>query len=107
MNEYAFWVLAIAAGVTLLTRALPFALFGGKRTMPAAVRYLGGVLPAAIIAILVVYCLKSLPGGGAQNALFQLGALAVTAVLHLWRRSTLLSIFGGTAAYMLLLRLPL
>ena len=106
MELYPLWVLLIAAGVTLFTRALPFAVFGRKRAMPGAVRYLGGVLPGAIIAILVVYCLKGLPAGGMEAA-FQLGALAVTAALHLWRRNTLLSIFGGTAVYMLLLRLPL
>ena len=107
MELYPLWVLLIAAGVTLFTRAAPFAVFGGKRAMPAAVRYLGEVLPGAIIAILVIYCLKGLPAAGGLEAAFQLGALAVTAALHLWRRNTLLSIFGGTAAYMLLLRLPL
>ena len=55
MELYPLWVLLIAAGVTLFTRALPFAVFGGKRAMPGAVRYLGGVLPGAIIAILVIY----------------------------------------------------
>ena len=32
-------------------------------------------------------------------------AVAVTAGLHLWRRSTLLSILAGTAVYMLLVQL--
>ena len=92
MNPSHPWlVVAIAAGVTLFTRALPFAVFGGKRGMPAPVKYLGGVLPA---------------GGGAE-CLFQFAALAVVAALHLWRHNTLLSIFGGTAVYMLLIRLPL
>ena len=48
MELYPLWVLLIAAGVTLFTRALPFAVFGGKRAMPGAVRYLGGVLPGAL-----------------------------------------------------------
>ena len=39
MEFYPLWVLLIAAGVTFLTRALPFAVFGGRRAMPAAVRY--------------------------------------------------------------------
>ena len=59
--SYPWLVVAIAAGVTLFTRALPFAVFGGRRGMPAPVKYLGGVLPAGIIAILVVYCLKGPP----------------------------------------------
>ena len=31
-------------------------------------------------------------------------AVAVTALLHLWRRSTLLSILAGTAVYMVLVQ---
>lgn len=107
MNTYALWIVLLAAAVTVLTRALPFALFGGKRGMPAPVRYLGGVLPAGIIAILVIYCLKGLPAAGGQEVVFQLAALGLVAVLHLWKRNTLLSIFGGTLLYMVLIRLPL
>ena len=105
--SYPWLVVAIAAGVTLFTRALPFAVFGGRRGMPAPVKLLGGVLPAGIIAILVVYCLTALPAAGGAECLFQFAALAVVAALHLWRHNTLLSIFGGTAVYMLLIRLPL
>lgn len=106
-TAYPWLVLAIAAAVTLFTRALPFAVFGGRRRMPAAVQYLGTALPAGIIAILVVYCLKGLPAAGGLEAGFQLAALAVVAALHLWKHNTLLSIFGGTAVYMILIRLPL
>ena len=43
MELYPLWVLLIAAGVTLFTRALPFAVFGGKRAMPCAVSWAGAV----------------------------------------------------------------
>ena len=42
------------AFATLLTRALPFWVFHGQPS--AFVRYLGVVLPGAVIAMLVVYC---------------------------------------------------
>ena len=50
-------LIAVMAGVTALTRFLPFLIF--RRNIPDYVLYLGRVLPPAIIGMLVVYCLKS------------------------------------------------
>ena len=59
MNWYnSLAIIFVVAACTLLTRALPFMIFGGKRQVPQAVQYLGKVLPPAIMAILVVYCMK-------------------------------------------------
>ena len=89
-------VILVTAACTLFTRLLPFLLLGKSRPVPEGVRYLGRVLPAAIMAALVVYCLKDV-------APALLGVL-VTALLHAVKRNSLLSIAGGTAAYMLLIR---
>ena len=107
MNNTVYTLLAVlvCAVCTFALRAAPFALFSGKRGMPPAVRRLAGKMPAAIIAVLVVYCLKGLPAGAlSENAVTLLGVAAVVA-LHLWKRNTLLSIAGGTVLYMALLRL--
>ena len=53
----AILIVAVTALVTIAVRLLPFAVFG-KRPLPRAVVYLGRVLPPAIMAALVVYCLK-------------------------------------------------
>lgn len=47
-------VILVTAACTLFTRVLPFLLFGRERPVPETVRYLGRVLPAAIMAALVV-----------------------------------------------------
>ncbi len=107
MNLYALLIVLTASALTILLRALPFLLFGGGRPMPPLVRYLGGALPAAIIAILVIYCIRSVVPFSLSGSVPQLLALGAVAALHLWKRSTLLSIFGGTALYMVLIRLPL
>ena len=52
--------IAVMAVVTFLTRALPFLLFDRGSHPPKLVLYLGRVLPPAIIAMLIVYCLRSL-----------------------------------------------
>lgn len=98
-------IVAVTAIGTLFTRALPFAMFGGRRETPSAVIYLGRVLPPAIMAVLVVYCFKGIDLTHSPYGLCELVAGMVTAMLHLWRRSTVLSIAGGTACYMILLRL--
>lgn len=100
-------VLAIAALITGLTRALPFLLFGKRKELPGLVRYLGSILPAALMAVLMVYCLRDLPSAPGPSALFQLASLAVVVLVHFWKHNTLLSISAGTGLYMLLLRLPI
>lgn len=100
---YPVLVVVVSALVTMLTRFLPFWVFGTKRPVPEAVRYLGGILPPAIMATLVVYCLKSITPLTGNHGLPELIGVAVTALVHLWKRNTLLSIAGGTAVYMLLI----
>lgn len=101
----ALWIVLICAGVTLLLRALPFMFFGGKGGVPKWIASLGSVLPPAIMAALVVYCLKGVPFGSLADGAYQLIAGAVVVLVHLWKRNTLLSIAVGTAAYMLLIRM--
>lgn len=95
-------LVAVIAVVTIALRALPFALF--RERTPAVVVYLGRVLPYAMMAMLVVYCLRgvslSAPGHGLPEAL----AVGTTAALHKWRHNTLLSILAGTLLYMFLVQ---
>ena len=99
-------IITIAAIVlgTLLTRFLPFLLFPAGRPIPAYVRYLGKVLPAAVFGLLVVYSLKDVSLLTGSHGLPEFLSVAVVAGLHLWRRQMLLSIAGGTVCYMLLVQ---
>ena len=96
--------IALCALATILTRAVPFLVFSGKKPTPPYVRYLGDALPAAIFAMLVVYCLKDVTWLAAPHGVPELLGIAVTAVLHLWKRQVLFSIAGGTIVYMLLVQ---
>ena len=98
-------IIAVTAIITLFTRALPFIVFGGNRSMPDKVKQLADVLPYAIIAALVVYCLKGLDFSEFSSGAAQLIAVAAVAALHVWKKNTLLSIGCGTVLYMLFIRI--
>ena len=97
-------IIGVVARCTVLTRALPFWILGGRKEVPATVQYLGKVLPPAIMAILVVYCLKDINLLEGSRGLPEFLAVALVAVLHLWKKSTLLSIGAGTVFYMILVQ---
>lgn len=99
-------ILAIIAMalVTYGIRLGPFVLFGGGKQTPEWVKYIGGVLPPAVMGMLIVYSLKHIEFLKASSSLPVLIAIAVTTVLHLWKRNNLLSILSGTAVYMFLIQ---
>lgn len=100
----AFASVMVMAGVTFLTRVLPFLLFDRGDHPPKIILYLGRVLPPAIIAMLIVYCLKGVSfvtlGGWVPAAV----SCLVVVLLHLWKSNDLISIFGGTVLYMVLVQ---
>lgn len=97
-------LVAVMALVTAGLRFLPFLIFRENRKTPAFVTYLGKVLPFAIMGMLVVYCLKNATPLSYPYALPELIGCAVVALLHIWKRNTLLSISAGTVCYMLLVQ---
>ncbi len=96
-------LVAVMSAVTILLRAAPFLVF--KKKTPAYVMYLGQVLPAAIIGMLVVYCLKDTKLQFAPFGAPELIAGLLVVGLHAWKRNVLMSILAGTAVYMLLTQL--
>ena len=95
-------IIALAAGV-MITRFVPFVLFPENKTVPKTVEYLGSVLPPAVIALLVVYCLRIVDFLLAAFGLPEILAILCICARHTWKRNSLLSIAGGTVIYMILL----
>jgi branched-subunit amino acid transport protein AzlD len=96
-------ILAMAA-VTVFCRAAPF-LFFMRRRPPAVVDYLQRYIPPMIMTVLVIGSYKGLDLARSPYGMPELAAGLAVAVLHLWKRNTLLSIFAGTAIYMTLIRI--
>ena len=89
---------------TMATRYIPFLLFPPGKQTPPYVQYLGKVLPLAVFALLVVYCLKDVSLTAELHGIPEALALVVTGVLHVWRRQMFLSMAAGTILYMVLVQ---
>ncbi|MCD8011984.1 MAG: branched-chain amino acid transporter permease [Lachnospiraceae bacterium] len=96
--------ISLCALGTMITRFLPFIIFSSQKPTPKYIQYLGNALPAAIFGMLVIYCLKDVSVLQASHGIPELLAIAFTIALHLWKRSMLLSVAGGTVCYMLLVQ---
>lgn len=105
MTTQTILAVGVSALCTLLMRALPFLFFRGDRPLPAWLERLGKVLPSAIMAVLVVYCLKDAVLSPRDNALPQALGVAAVALSYRWKHNTLLSILLGTATVMLVMRI--
>lgn len=96
-------IVAISLG-TQITRWLPFLVFPEKKEPPVWVLYLGRMLPAAMMGLLVVYCLRNISLLSIPYGLPELIAIAVVAAVHCWKHNVLLSVGGGTVLYMVLVQ---
>ena len=105
MNEKQLLITIFLLALSVwITRFLPFILFRNTERLPGIVEYLGRVLPAAMMGLLVVYCFKDYSFGDIASVGPALLSAAAVAALHLWKGNTVLSIAAGTALYMILIR---
>ncbi len=99
----AVMILAVAAGV-MVTRFLPFVIFSSKRKMPKRLENLRELIPPAMMGLLVVYCFKDVSFTTPPFGIAEIVSVAVVAALHLWKRNSLLSVFGGVGVYMIFMQ---
>lgn len=108
MTLHQFLMMMVMCVVIFLLRAFPFLVFrDATKKPPALLLYLGRVMTAAAIAMLVVYSLASVCGFSNpqyRRLLLMTPALLVTVLLQFFIKNSLVSIVGGTAIYMILLQ---
>lgn len=106
MRPELYWLLGIAllTLATLFIRFLPFLVFRDPSKTPAWVQYLSRVLPAAVMALLAVYCLKGVRFDSSAHYLPALIASGAVVALQAFKKNTLLSICVGTVLYMILIQ---
>jgi branched-subunit amino acid transport protein AzlD len=104
MTPYSIVIVLTVALVTFGTRAAPFLLFGRNGEIPPIVQYLGRILPPTIIAVIIIFCIRTIDFTATSLWVPQLVGIGVTAALHIWKRNTLISIAGGTVCYMVMVQ---
>lgn len=87
---------------TFLSRFLPFMIF--KNRTPEFITFLGKVLPSAIIAMLIVYCLRGIEFTQPPFGLNEIIAVGVVSITQIISRIYVLSIVLGTLTYMALVQ---
>ena len=94
-------MLCVIGVVTVALRAFPFPFIARLRGSDF-VAHFSRTMPVGVTMVLIVYTAveTSHDSGGWWPVLV---AIAGTCLLHAWRHSVTLSIFGGTALYVLLL----
>lgn len=92
--------LAVMGLITVLLRLAPFVALS-RLQHSRIVQFLGIYMPAGVMVVLVMYTLRDTSTAVASWVPAAAG-MAVVIGLHLWRRSSVLSIFAGTAVYVAL-----
>lgn len=106
MSDVRFLIMTgVLALSVMITRYLPFLVFSGKEQMPAFVRYLGSILPPAMMGLLVVYCYRDMTFDTVTGWMPMLLCGLIVAVLQQLKHNMILSIASGTIIYMLLIRI--
>lgn len=102
MSELDYLISAlIMAGVTFGLRAFPF-VARGFIAHHRRIQILGRRLPVAMMVLLTLYAMNVHNWTQISDGYAQIIAVAVVALLQLWRRQALLSILAGTLVYMTL-----
>ena len=102
---YNLSVVLVAAICTFFTRLFPFALFGRHQEPPQLVKYLGNILPRAVMAILIIFCLKGMTFNQISGFVPLIIGVIIVALLHIWKRNNLISIGVGTVCYMFMIQI--
>ena len=116
MNTSISEVLVLTAAMALaifFCRIFPFLFFRGKTGSLASTQsnhsaaflsFVEKTVPPVAMTVLAFNSLAAPAKTNPRDLIPALVAATLTAILHLWRKNPLISIFGGTVLYMVLLR---
>ncbi|OHD14267.1 MAG: branched-chain amino acid transporter AzlD [Spirochaetes bacterium GWC1_27_15] len=101
-----FISIIIMSVITFFTRAFPF-IFFRKIKPPKILLFIEKYIPPMVMVILVLYCLKDVKWTNLPYGIPELISIALVCILHTWKKNPLLSIFGGTIFYMIIIQTDL
>ena len=110
INE-AFILSLVMAAVIFFCRIFPFLFFNnktdGETKSKKFISFIEKIVPPAAMTVLAFNALAKPVKTNPDILLPSLAAAAFTAIVHIWKKNPLISIFGGTALFMILTRILL
>lgn len=104
-NMYILITIIISTTCTFALRALPFLVAGRMKEKSNKRDFLGRILPPAIMAVLLVYCLKDVPDSFYEIGIPKFVGVLITGISYIWKHNTFLSIIVGTIGYMIMIQI--
>jgi len=89
--------------IVFLERLFPFAVFSKKK--PGKLFHIfERYIPPVVMIFLLIYSLRGIRFESLILWLPHISAIAFTIATYLWKKNSLISIFGGTIIFMILIR---
>ena len=85
-------------------RLFPFAVFS-KRKPGKIIHIFERYIPPVVMIGLLIYSLRDIRFAIIEQWVPQITAITFTIATYLWKKNSLVSIFGGTIIYMILIRI--
>ena len=102
-NLYTFLAI-ISAGVGMvICRILPYIIFANGK-LPKLVKFYEKYLPFSLMAILFCLCLRTVKYSIYPYGFPEILTLLIVGALQFWKKNVILSLFLGTAIYLVLIR---
>ena len=89
--------------IVFAERLFPFAIFS-KRQPGKLIHIFERFIPPVVMIALLIYSLRDVRFSTFAQWVPQLSAITFTIATYLWKKNSLISIFGGTIIYMILIR---
>ena len=104
MPVYKAVIVSLLIGLIVFgERLFPFAVFS-KRKPGKLIRIFERYIPPLVMIGLLIYSLRDVRFANLEQWVPQISAITFTIVTYLWKKNSLVSIFGGTIIYMILIR---
>lgn len=99
------YYILVCSGVTIVVRLLPFIVAKFRNKPSKVLTYLSGVMPYAMMGMLVAYGLKDVSFASVNTFVPELIACGVAVGSYLISKKTVVAIVLSTVVYMLLVQL--
>lgn len=102
MDINALLIILTIAIANFITRFIAYFLIPKKVKIPNIISYLSDILPSAIIAMIIVYCLKDI--NLMVDGFKELIGVIVVAIFQILFKVPIISIIAGVGVYMFLVQ---